>query len=123
MMLFRINIIEKYTMGRQKGTPKTGGRQKGTPNKTTAELKKYITDAFAELLPYLKADMMNMKPATRWALADKYLKYIMPTLNKSEDIDDDKKIEINITFGADNDASDDDIEDEFEDDKNDSYED
>jgi len=34
--------------GRPKGIPKTGGRQKGTPNKTTAQVRDAIVQAFHE---------------------------------------------------------------------------
>lgn len=35
--------------GPKPGTPRVGGRQKGTPNKTTAQLKDAILNAFAEV--------------------------------------------------------------------------
>ncbi|RZL15174.1 MAG: hypothetical protein EOO89_14335 [Pedobacter sp.] len=108
----------------EKGHPKLGGRQKGTPNRTTSEIREYLQRVYDNNLSRLDDDLAKMSPFQRQQILDRLAAKFLPNLNKNEDSSaDDNKIEINITFGADNAASDDDDIDLDDDDKNDDDED
>ncbi len=71
-------------MSRQKGTPKTGGRKKGTPNKTTKELRKWISELLDENREQIKEDLKAVEPYQRIMIFEKFLSYTVPKLQSVE---------------------------------------
>ncbi len=61
------------TVGRKKGSPKTGGRTKGTPNKSTAEVKALAQTYGGEALETLATIMRNSDNDTAKIAAAKEL--------------------------------------------------
>jgi len=72
------------------GWPKKGevrnpnGRGKGTKNKTTIEMKEFISAVLSENLDRMRDDFDKVSPATRLMLWDRFAKYILPTLSQTQ---------------------------------------
>lgn len=63
---------------KQKGTPKTGGRKKGTPNKTTLEMKNWVSTVLEKNKVKFEKDLKNVDPEKRLAIIEKLLQYVIP---------------------------------------------
>ncbi len=57
---------------------KTGGRKKGTPNKTTADLKSWISQLLDNNRDQIEADMAELSPAKRIEIFEKFAAYVVP---------------------------------------------
>lgn len=75
------------SVGRKKGTPKTGGRKAGTPNKATAVIKENIAAVLSSYMTPagkgkkqspLQEDLANMLPAERVRAATQLAGYVIP---------------------------------------------
>jgi len=78
-------------MGKTNGSIKPGevrnpnkGRGKGTPNRTTKEMKEFISIVLSENLDRMREDFEKVSPGTRLMLWDKFAKYILPTLSQTK---------------------------------------
>jgi len=49
-------------MGRAKGTPKTGGRKAGTPNKTTKEVKEWVSGLLTDGRARFEQALLQLSP-------------------------------------------------------------
>jgi len=56
----------------------TGGRPKGSPNKTTIEVKEFISNFLNENLLTLQSDFDNLESKERLYFMEKLLKYVIP---------------------------------------------
>ena|ERR1035437_623331 len=65
---------------RDKGTPKTGGRVKGTPNKTTSEMKDWVTGLVGKTQKQFEKDLKAVDPEKRLAIIEKLLAFCIPKL-------------------------------------------
>ncbi len=64
--------------GRKPGTPKTGGRKKGTPNKTTAELRSWLTRLLKQQKRTIINDLAALEPKDRLQMLEKLMQYVIP---------------------------------------------
>ena len=87
------------------------GRPKGALNKSTEEMKKFISNVISENLDVMSEDFKRMSPATRWTLLEKFGKYVIPTLAQTT-IEGEIKGDINIKITYDDDILNDDKENE-----------
>lgn len=71
-------------MARQKGSPKLGGRAKGVPNKVTLELRERIRLFLEDNFALIEIDFQTLKSEKRIELFEKYLKFVLPTLQSAE---------------------------------------
>jgi len=79
------------------------GRGKGVPNKTTAEMKEFISAVLSENLDRMRDDFEKMQPSTKWMLLEKFGKYIIPTLAQTQTTNEHSgKIEIIVKYESDN---------------------
>lgn len=65
-------------MSRAKGTPKTGGRKRGTPNKTTSDLKEWITRLINDNVEQVTKDFKTLSPRDRILVLERLLPYVLP---------------------------------------------
>ena len=65
-------------MARKKGTPKTGGRTKGTPNKSSAQIKGFITDLLQDNEQLIRRDFEQLTPAERIKAVAQLAAYVVP---------------------------------------------
>ena len=65
-------------MARPKGIPKTGGRQPGTPNKTTAELRAFLTNFVFEKLEKNRDKFDDIEVKDQYAILTKMTDFIIP---------------------------------------------
>lgn len=63
---------------------KTGGRSKGTPNKTTAELRKLLTDFVSVNITTLQTEFDKLEPKEKLSIIEKMMRLILPPV-KNED--------------------------------------
>jgi hypothetical protein len=92
-------------MSREDGWPKPGevrnpnGRGKGTKNKTTIEMKEFISAVLSENLDRMRDDFDKVSPATRLMLWEKYAKYVLPTLSQTNIAGDvNAKVEVVLKY-------------------------
>jgi hypothetical protein len=71
-------------MPRKADTPKTGGRTAGTPNKVTAELRERIKTFLDGHFETIEADFKKLDPEKRITLFERYLKFVLPTLQSTD---------------------------------------
>lgn len=64
--------------GRKPGTPKTGGRKKGTPNKTTAELRSWLSRLLKQQKRTIINDLAALEPKDRLQMLEKLMQYVIP---------------------------------------------
>jgi len=62
------------------GKGRLGGRSKGKPNVKTAEMKIWIDKLINKNKKQLEADLLNLKPAERWAVIEKLMSYCVPKM-------------------------------------------
>ena len=62
----------------EKGREKTGGRQKGTRNKTSADLKLWITRLLSKNLKQIEQDLKELDAKERLYLFEKLMRYVLP---------------------------------------------
>ena len=72
------SIVEYNRMSRAKGTPKTGGRKRGTPNKTTSDLKEWITRLINDNVEQVTKDFKTLSPRDRILVLERLLPYVLP---------------------------------------------
>jgi len=66
-------------MGLKKGqTNNAAGRPPGTPNKTTAEMRSWVSDLLGKNLKKLESDFNNLESKERFLIAEKLLQYVVP---------------------------------------------
>lgn len=67
-------------MGRKKndGRGRMGGRQKGTPNRTTTDLKEWITDLLIRNREQIEMDLQCMLPENRVRTLSALFPYVIP---------------------------------------------
>ena len=59
---------------------KTGGRSAGTPNKTTSELKAWITELIESNKAQFEIDLKTVDPEKRLLLLEKLMNFIIPKM-------------------------------------------
>ena len=59
---------------------KFGGRQAGTPNKSTNQLRQWITDFIEGNRTQIQKDWQALDPKDRLVMFERLLKYTLPTL-------------------------------------------
>ena len=72
-------------------TNNPNGRPKGKPNRTTAEVKEFMTKFVSRNLDGLQQDLDSLDPKDRILFIEKLLQYIIPK-NQSVDITTDTQI-------------------------------
>lgn len=65
-------------MSRAKGTPKTGGRKAGTLNKTTSDLKKWVTRLIKDNMVQVTKDFKTLSPRDRILILERLFPYVLP---------------------------------------------
>jgi len=60
---------------------KTGGRTQGTPNKTTKELREWVSNFIDANTERIEKDFETLDPAQRILFFEKMLKFVLPTKN------------------------------------------
>lgn len=65
-------------MSRAKGTPKTGGRKAGTLNKTTSDLKKWVTRLIKDNMVQVAKDFKTLSPRDRILILERLFPYVLP---------------------------------------------
>jgi hypothetical protein len=65
-------------MSHVKGTSKTGGRRKGTPNKTTTDLRTWISGLLDNNREQLEVDLGALEPKDRLVILEKLMQYVIP---------------------------------------------
>lgn len=69
----------------QSGNP--NGRPKGTANKTTATVRAWLVDLINANRDALQQDLDAMEPTARWELIVKLLPYILPKVEKADEVE------------------------------------
>ncbi len=64
-----------------------GGRPAGTPNKTTTDVKEFISNFINDNKDQLQQDFDSLEPMQRLAMFEKFLKYVLPTMKESSIIE------------------------------------
>lgn len=57
---------------------KTGGRKAGTPNKTTSQLKSWISNLIDDNRDQVVKDLKKLDPKERLAILEKLMQYVVP---------------------------------------------
>lgn len=63
---------------------KFGGRKKGTPNKTTKDLRSWLTAFLENKQQQIEKDWHKLTPSQRINLFERLLKFVLPTLQSAE---------------------------------------
>lgn len=71
----------------QTGNP--NGRPKGTPNKTTAEMRNFVSELISKNYKQLEKDFLSLEPTDRWKIAEKLMSFVIPK---------QKAVEANVSF-------------------------
>jgi len=69
---------------------KTGGRRKGTPNKSTVEMRDFVSKFVSANLTTLQTDFDQLEPKERLQFLEKLLGYTLPkfqSITMMEEID------------------------------------
>ena len=79
---------------------KTGGRLKGTPNKTTSEIRAFLSSFISSNIDTMQQDFDSIEePILRLQMMEKLLKYILTTNVKADlHFDPKERQEIIITY-------------------------
>jgi hypothetical protein len=89
----RIPLHQKYiVMARIKGMPKTGGRKKGTPNKTTVDLRTWISTLIESSMDQVESDIKTLEPRERCLFIEKLLQYVIPKKREQDQEKDGKEV-------------------------------
>lgn len=75
---------KKKSIGRPKGTAKTGGRKAGTPNKVTSDLRSWVNDVLNDNREQVIKDLQNLEPDKRLMFFEKLLNYAIPKMQQSD---------------------------------------
>jgi len=67
-------------MAAKKGHKKAGGRQKGTPNKTTQDLRSWISQLLDDNRKQVIDDLKKLEPHQRVAVFEKLASYVIPKM-------------------------------------------
>jgi hypothetical protein len=79
-------------MARVKGTPKTGGRKKGTPNKSTSNLRDWVSTLIESNLEQIEADLKILEPKERCLFIEKLMQYVIPKKREQEQEKEEKGV-------------------------------
>ncbi len=66
---------------------KTGGRQQGTPNKVTSTIRNWIVELINNNRATIENDFAQLEPKERLAMLEKLLPYIMPKVQKADEVE------------------------------------
>lgn len=73
--------IEKRKAGRPKGYPKSGGRQKGSINKTSGDVKLWISGLLVRNLAQFENDLASLEPYQRLQIITGLIPYVAPKMS------------------------------------------
>ena len=65
---------------RAKGTQKTGGRAAGTPNRTTAEMKTWLSGLIDKNRRQIEKDLKRLEPKDRLLILERLMQYTVPKM-------------------------------------------
>lgn len=110
-------MAEGSSVGRPKGTPKTGGRQKGSSNKVTVEfrdtVRKLLEDNSTNVGRWLESvaegdgETVKPDPGKALDLLAKLAEFAAPKLSRTEHAgDQDKPVRLRIEWAGDDQRSD-----------------
>lgn len=63
------------------------GRPKGTTNKATATVRAWLVDMINANREQLQRDLAAMEPTARWELIVKLMPYILPKVEKADEVE------------------------------------
>lgn len=89
------------SVGRPKGTPKTGGRVKGSQNKRTEKIKAALSQMVLDNLPRLKEEMEKLEGKDYAIVLEKIMGHVVP---KPVDVDVKGDIKTDATIQQKRDA-------------------
>lgn len=72
---------------------------KNTPNRTTSQMREFMELIVNKNLTTLEEDLEQMQAFQRWQVIERLMKYVLPTLSKNENQNENKgDMKIVVTY-------------------------
>lgn len=73
-------------------TNNPNGRPKGIPNKTTSEIKEFLTKIVSDNKEQIERDLRELEPKERLQILEKFIQYVVPKMQNVQSVVDIKSI-------------------------------
>lgn len=95
-----MNTESKKTVGKPKGSQKSGGRQKGSLNKTTTEIREMYQQLISNNLELLQEDIEQLEPFQRLKIIIELTRFVIPALKQTEMVIDAPDVHNVLNLGS-----------------------